>query len=213
MIRYEQLDAAWADELEALELAVFESIDDEDLYDAPELRRLAAAFPEGNFVAFDGDRAVGMGLGLLVEFDFDDHQHTLADITGDDGVSNHHADNPWYYGTDISVLSEYRGTGIGKALYQRRQQFCRDNNKRGIVAGGVIPGFANHKTSMTAAEYVKRVVAGELFDPTLSIQLKTGFEARGVLQNYVRDPSVDHWSVLIVWDNPAFVEANESGAS
>lgn len=209
VIRYECLDAAWADELEALELEVFSTIDPQDLYDAPELTRLAQTFPDGNFVAFDGDRAIGMGLGLLVDFDFDDHQHTLADITGDDGVSNHHPDHPWYYGTDISVLKEYRGAGVGKELYRLRQEFVRQHNKRGIVAGGVIPGYADHLAALSAADYVERVVAGELNDPTLSMQLRRGFEARGVLQNYVRDETVDNWSVLIVWDNPHYQDPNE----
>ena len=38
---------------------------------------------------------------------------------------------------------------------------------------------------MTVQEYVDQVLAGELFDPTLSFQLKEGFVVRGLLQDYL----------------------------
>ena len=113
-----------------------------------------------------------MGLGLFVEFDFDHTEHTLADILGADGVSNHSMDHPWYYGTDISVYPEYRGRGIGRRLYELRKDCVRRYNKRGIVAGGVIPGYRDHIDVMTADEYILKVVAGELYDPTLTFQTR-----------------------------------------
>jgi len=203
-ITYKTICAEWAEELEALEHAVFSDIDTEDLYDATELTNLANGFPEGNFVAFDGDRIVGMGLGLLVEFDFEHTDHTLRDITGDDGVKGHHPDHPWYYGTDISVLKSHRGHGIGRGLYDLRKQFVREQNKRGIVAGGVIPGYAEHRDTMTAKEYISRVSAGELRDPTLTMQINNGFRAAGAIPGYVHDETVGNWASLIVWDNPEF---------
>ncbi|MEM8706079.1 MAG: GNAT family N-acetyltransferase [Actinomycetota bacterium] len=201
-LEYLHLSAEYADELEALELAVFPTIDPDDLYHADELRRLAEAFPEGNFMVLDDGRPIGMGLGILVDFDFDHTDHSLADITGDDGVSNHSMDHSWYYGTDISVYPEYRGRGIGRRLYELRKECVRTLGKRGIVAGGVIPGYAQHIDSMSAQAYIDKVVAGELYDPTLTFQLENGFEARGVLPGYVDDPTVGHNSVLIVWENP-----------
>ena len=201
-LEYVNLSADHAVALEELELSVFATIDPDDLYDAAELRRLAAAFPEGNFVVLDGERPVGMGLGLFIEFDFDHTQHTLADILGADGVSNHSMDHPWYYGTDISVYPEYRGRGIGRALYELRKDCVRRYNKRGIVAGGVIPGYRDHIDVMTVDEYILKVVAGELYDPTLSFQLENGFTTHGALEGYVDDPTVGHNSVLISWENP-----------
>jgi hypothetical protein len=74
--------------------------------------------------------------------------------------------------------------------------------KRGIVAGGVIPGYADHIDAMSAQAYIDKVVAGELYDPTLTFQLENGFEARGVIPGYLDDPTVGNNSVLIVWENP-----------
>jgi hypothetical protein len=68
----------------------------------------------------------------------------------------------------------------------------------------MIPGFAAHKETMTAHGYVARVVAGALYDPTLTFQLQNGFRVRGVLENYIEDPSTDNWSTLIEWVNPDY---------
>ena len=198
-LEYINLSAKYADALEELELSVFSTINPTDLYDAAELTQLAMTFPEGNFVVLDGDRPIGMGLGILMDFDFEHTQHALSDIGG---VEHHDPSAPWYYGTDISVYPEYRGRGVGRQLYELRKDCVRRLDKAGIVAGGVLPGYADHIDAMSAQGYIDKVVAGELRDPTLTFQLENGFEARGVIENYLDDPSVGNNSVLIVWENP-----------
>ena len=197
---------------EALEVSVFETIDPQDLYHEAALIELALAFPEGNFVALHDGRPIGMGLGILLDFDFDNPEHTIQDIEGEGGLGDHHPDNPWYYGTDISVYPEYRGRGIGRELYRLRKEYVRSANKRGIVAGGVLPGYADHISEMTAQEYIDKVRAGELFDPTLTFQMSNGFEPRTALPGYVTDPTVGNYSVLIVWENPDY-EPDPSSAA
>jgi hypothetical protein len=63
----------------------------------------------------------------------------------------------------------------------------------------MIPGFVHFKALMDAQTYVARVVAGDIFDPTLSVQLRQGFHVRGLLPNYLPDSATDGWSVLIEW--------------
>ncbi len=198
-LQYVNLSVEYAEELEELELAVFSTINPVDLYDAAELRTLASVFPEGNFVALDQGRPIGMGLGILTNFDFEHTQHSLAEVGG---TELHDPDADWYYGTDISVYPEYRGRGVGRRLYELRKDCVRSLGKRGIVAGGVIPGFADHIDFMSAQEYIDKVVAGDLYDPTLTFQLENGFQACGVIENYLDDASVGNNSVLIVWENP-----------
>ena len=110
----------------------------------------------------------------------------------------------WYYGGDISVHPDFRRRGVGSRLYEARKGIVKDMNRRGIVAGGLIPGFAAYKGRLSPREYVNKVVDGEINDSTLSFQLGRGFEVRGLLENYIEDEASDNWATLIVWENPSF---------
>ncbi|MFT7476134.1 MAG: GNAT superfamily N-acetyltransferase [Verrucomicrobiales bacterium] len=202
--------------LEALELQAFPTADPRDLYDEGELLNLANDFPEGSVIGFDGagrDDPVAVGLGVRTFFDFDDPQHNLKNFfsaapteSGDDPAA------PWYYGTDIVVRPDYRRRGIGRELYDLRKQMCIDLNLEGIVAGGVIPGYSDHKDVMSADDYVAKVVARELYDRTLTFQLENGFEAPCALADYINDPEVNNYASLIVWRNAAYVRPTDSRA-
>ncbi len=204
-LQYVNLSDRWVSQCASLELAAFPQADPDDLLNADDLAAYARTFPEGFFVCLDGERVVGQAGGILVDFDFDHPQHTIAEITGEHQCGNHKPDGAWYYGTDIVVDPEYRRRGIGKRLYELRKELVRERNRRGIIAGGYIHGFADHKAVMSAADYVDKVAAGELYDRTLSFQLENGFEVRGVLADYIDDPDIDGWAALIVWSNPDYV--------
>lgn len=203
LIEIVTLEEGMADELAAIELACFPMANPRDLLSADDIRAYARVFPEGYFVALDGEQPVGMGAGIFLDFDFSSPQHTIAGITGEHQCGNHDPEAEWYYGTDMTVLPEYRGRGIGGMLYDRRKQFVVDSGKRGIIAGGSLPGYFHHKHSMPVDEYVAKVVSGELHDPTLTFQLANGFEVRGLLENYIEDEADDGWAALIVWENPS----------
>ena len=204
-LQYVRIEPHMCAKLEELELIGFPTADPADLYDEAELLLLAADFPEGSAVGFDGDgrdNPVAVGLGVRTHFDFDNPQHNLKDFFADAPTeSGDDPDGPWYYGTDIVVRPDYRRRGIGQELYDLRKQICVELNLAGIVAGGVIPGFAEHKEHMSADDYVAKVVAGELYDATLTFQLENGFEAPCALYNYIEDPEVDSAASLIVWHN------------
>lgn len=204
-LQYVNLSDRWVDQCAFLELAAFPHADPEDLLSADDLAAYVRTFPEGFFVCLDGDRVVGQAGGIFVDFDFDHPQHTIAGVTGEHHCGNHNPDGAWYYGTDIVVDPEYRRRGIGKRLYELRKELVRQHNRRGIIAGGYIHGFAEHKGNMSAAGYVEKVATGELYDRTLSFQLENGFEVKGVLANYIDDSDVDGWAALIVWRNLDYV--------
>lgn len=198
------LDAAMAPELEQIELACFPTANPDDLLSEADIRAFAETFPGGYFVAVVDGRPVGMGAGIYLDFDLEEPQHTLAEITGENQCGNHDPEGEWYYGIDMSVLPEYRGRGIGGRLYEKRKALVQADNKRGIIAGGALPGYVPHKGQLPVPEYVEKVVAGELVDSTLSFQLSNGFEVRGLLEEYIDDEADDGWATLIVWDNPEY---------
>lgn len=200
------LDASMAEDLERIELTCFPMANPDDLLSADDIRAYAEVFPEGFFVAMIDDEPVGMGAGIFLDFDFAHPQHTISGITGEHQCGNHDPEGDWYYGTDISVLPEFRGRGIGGMLYDRRKGLVIDHGKRGIIAGASLPGYFDHKTTMSAHAYVAKVVSGELRDPTLSFQMANGFVVRGLLEDYIEDESDDGWAALIVWENPGLRE-------
>ena len=203
-LRYVSLTPDLAPQCGALELTCFPDADPTELICEADCRAYAKTFPEGFFVCLDGDRVVGQGAGIFLDFDFDHPQHTILEITGEHQCGNHDPDGDWYYGTDIVVHPDYRRRGIGRELYALRKDVARRYNRKGIIAGGHIPGFAEHKHRMSAAEYAARVAKGDLYDATLSFQLRNGFEVRGVLKDYLNEPAIDSWAALIVWENPDY---------
>ncbi len=203
-IHYVQIEPRHAAACAAIERRAFPGLSGYDLLTEEDIRFYCDVFPDGGFVALDGGEPVGMGLGIFLDVDLDDAAHSLEDLAGEHQCANHDPDGDWYYGIDISVLPEARGRGIGSELYRLRKNVVRKTNRRGIVAGGVIPGYADHIDSMSADEYIRRVSAGELHDPTLSFQIARGFRAQAAIPDYMGDATVGNWAVLIVWDNPDY---------
>ena len=67
------LDPAWAEALEAIELLAFPLANPEDLFSVDVIRAYAKVFPEGYFVALDDGVPVGQGAGIYLDFDFSPH--------------------------------------------------------------------------------------------------------------------------------------------
>lgn len=203
-IRIETIKPRYARPLEQLQRDCFPTLGKNELMREEHFLNHCRLFPEGNFVALCRDRVIGLGSGFLSDFDFDNAQHRFQEIIDGGFYSNHDPAGAWYYGGDISVHPDFRRRGVGSMLYEARKGIIKEMNRRGIVAGGLIPGFAAYKGSMSPHEYVNKVVAGEINDSTLSFQLGRGFEVRGLLENYIEDDASDNWATLIVWENPSF---------
>ncbi len=202
-LAYRNLTPDLAKQCADLELRSFPSADPDELLGVEDIAAYAATFPEGFFVCIDGDRVVGQGAGILLNFDFDDYQHTIAGITGEHQCGNHDPSGDWYYGTDIVVDADYRRRGIGAELYRLRKDLVRRLGKKGIIAGGYMVGYPSYKETMTAHEYVAAVRRRDIYDPTLTFQMDNGFELVGALENYLPSDETDGWSALIVWSSDA----------
>ncbi len=201
-IRIDTIRPGYAAALEQLQRACFPTLGAEELMREEHFLNHCRIFPEGNFVALCGGPVIGLGSGFLIDFDFDHAQHSFQEIIDGGFYSHHDPDGDWYYGGDISVHPDYRRRGVGSLLYEARKDVVRRLNRRGIVAGGLIPGYAKYKAAMTPQTYVDKVVAGDIYDSTLSFQLGRGFCMRGLLEDYIEDQASDNWATLIVWQNP-----------
>jgi len=203
-IRIVCIQPSHAPALAQLQRDCFPTLGEDELLREEHFCNHCRLFPEGNFVALAGERVVGLGSGFLIDFDFDHVEHRFQDIIAGGFYSHHDPAGEWYYGADISVHPDFRRRGIGSRLYAARQSLVQRLNRRGIVAGGLLPDYVQHKQDLSPQEYVRKVVAAELFDRTLSFQLGRGFVLRGLLPDYIEDSASDNWASLIVWENPSY---------
>jgi ribosomal protein S18 acetylase RimI-like enzyme len=204
MFRVRSLTPADFAAVRALALRVYPEArpwDDEQL--ASHLR----VFPQGQFVAGTGadGRIVGYAASLIVFWDDYSMTDSWRDFTDNGFFTNHDpVKGRTLYAADVMVDPELQGRGVGKLIYQARERLLRERGLLRIRAGARLQGYHRHQSEMTAEEYVRRVVAGELSDPTLSFQLKRGFKVLGVVRGYMRhDPLSMGYAAVIEFLNDA----------
>jgi GNAT superfamily N-acetyltransferase len=193
-----------ASALEDLQILCFPTLDDAERFKAAHYRKHVELFPEGQFVALDpreGDRVVGMTSTIRLRFDFDHVEHTFADIIQGGWLTSHEPDGDWLYGADIGTHPSYRRRGIARGLYAARHLTARSLGLKGQVTVGMLRGYGALKREMTAESYYDSLLRGERSDPTISAQMKVGFEPKGLLPNYLNDPVCDNYGVLLVLDS------------
>ena len=159
-------------------------------------------FPEGQHVALDGERVVGQSSTFRIGAGHVFKPHSFAEIMAHGFFTNHDPGGEWLYGADMSIHPAYRGRRLASELYSARKALIRQLNLRGMVAGGMLPGYNTYGDQMSVEEYVERVVGGELADPTLTPQLRNGFAVRGILHDYIDDARITPHATLLVWENP-----------
>lgn len=161
-------------------------------------------FPEGQFVAIDpSGTVVGYAASLIIFWDDYDPMSSWRDFTDGGMFTNHDPVNGrTLYAAEVMVDPTLRSRGIGGRLYTARKQLARRLALPRIRAGARLRGYHRHADRMSAEEYVIRVVRGELRDPTLSFQLRQGFDVIAVVPGYLRyDPESLGWAALIEWLN------------
>lgn len=160
-------------------------------------------FPEGQFVAEQGGRIVGMAASLVICWDDYEFQENWRDFTDHGMFTNHDIERGrTLYGAEIMVDPECRGLGVGSQIYKARRQLVRRLGLLRIRAGARLRGYSRHSGEMSPEEYVIRVIRGELRDPTLSFQLHHGFHVLAVVQDYLRkDPESLGNAAVIEWIN------------
>lgn len=163
-------------------------------------------FPEGQLVAIERatGRVVGMAASLIVLWDDYDMDTAWRDFTARGMFTNHDpAMGRTLYGAEVMAHPDYQGRGIGKLLYAARRDLVRRFGLLRIRAGARLRGYHRYAAAMPPDEYVRRVVAGELRDPTLSFQLGHGFKVLKVVSGYLKDdPESLGYAAVIEWINP-----------
>lgn len=165
------------------------------------LRRHMAAFHEGQHVAETSTGGlVGTSTTLRIGVNVALKPHTWGEITGNGTLSTHDPSGEVLYGVNIAVDPCYQGQGVARALYAARIEVARRSGCTIFAAGARIPGYLAHQLEMSPEDYLSAVLAGRLFDPTLSKQLNLGFKIKGLLREYAPDPETCNHGALIAME-------------
>lgn len=159
------------------------------------------SFREGQFVAeASNGTIISTSTTMRTDFARALEPHTWLELTGHGTLSTH---DPWgdtLYGVNIAVDPAWQGRHVGRALYDARLALARRLGCRAFVAGARLAGYHRHADRLTPEQYLEEVVAGRLFDPTVSKQMHIGFQVRGLLRDYAPDPETHGHAALIVME-------------
>jgi GNAT superfamily N-acetyltransferase len=190
----------FAPQLEELQRICFPTFGADHRFKAAHYLKQMALFDEGQLLVLDRDRVVASTTTLRLNFDFQDVGHTFADISQGGWLTSHDPNGAWLYGADMGVRPEYRGQGLATALYAARQEVVWRLGLRGQVIAGMLPGYDSVRKRMSVETYYAQILQGKLSDPTVSAQMKVGFEPLRLLRDYFDDPVCDNCGVLMVLD-------------
>lgn len=166
------------------------------------IAKLLKLFPEGQLCIAVDNKVVACSLSIIVDYDEYGDKHTYQNITGNYGFSTHDTNGDVLYGIEIFVHPEYRGLRLGRRLYEARKELCETLNLKSIIAGGRIPGYHEYADKLSPRQYIDKVKAKEIYDPTLTFQISNDFHVRKVLKNYLPgDHESKEFATLIEWNN------------
>lgn len=159
-------------------------------------------FPEGALcVEIDG-KVVSSLTGLCVRFDPAHPEHTWAEATDNGYIKNHDSNGNALYIVDISVHPKFRSLGLGKVMMQSMYHVVIEKRLERLLGGGRMPGYHKHANTLSAEQYVTKVVSGELYDPVISFLLRCGRTPIAIVKDYLEDEESLNYGVLMEWKNP-----------
>jgi predicted N-acetyltransferase YhbS len=187
-------------QLEELQKIVFPTLSSDEHIKAVHYLRHLELFPEGQFVVTDNDHVIGMTTTMRTNFDFANYHHTFAETIAGGWLSNHNPNGDWLYGLDMGILPGYRGMGLARLLYRARHEMARMLGLKGQLTVGMMSGYGAVSHEMSGEAYYQELIAGKRKDPTLTKQMKIGFEPIALMPEHLNDPVCGNFGVLIKID-------------
>ncbi|MBL0387001.1 GNAT family N-acetyltransferase [Tumebacillus sp. ITR2] len=167
-----------------------------------QLHNHVTRFPDGALCVEIEGRVVASMTGLRVQLDPQHLEHTWAEITDEGYIRNHNPQGDILYIVDICVLPEFRKLGLGKWMMLSMYEVVVHLGLRRLLGGGRMSGYHRYSDSLTAEEYLEKVVRGDLHDPVISFLLRCGRVPVAVVPNYLEDEESRNYAALMEWQNP-----------
>lgn len=183
--------------------------DFDDCFTQDDIEAHIERFPQGQFIAMrisgpSAGHAIAMAVTMRTSRPPTAPVLPWMAAIGDLRLGNHDADGDWLYGVEMAVYQMYQGHGIGTGMYEARFDLVRQLNLRGWYMVGMLMGYRKHAEEMDVVEYGNKVIAREIKDPTVTMQMNRGFRPERVITDYVDESAAGNAGVLMLWDNPDF---------
>lgn len=177
---------------------------DMPIYSSGNIQGQLSSFPEGQLVALAGELVVGYAATFRIDEATALSPHTWVEITGSGYASRHDPRGEWLYAMEVCVDPQWRGRRVGQRLYDVRKRLTERLELKGIVFGGRLPGLARKMKQFGSAQaYLDAVKAQQVSDQVATFQINNGFEAIGLLPNYLpSDKESLGYASHMVWRNP-----------
>lgn len=113
----------------------------------------------------------------------------------------------------VGMLMGYRKTAVDALKWRQKRALKKLRAK--IADWGSTPedrykaklkleDYPKYADLMDAREYGAKVIAGEINDPTVTMQMNRGFVPKRVVTDYVDEPAAGDAGVLLIWENPEY---------
>lgn len=180
-----------------LQAIVFPTLSKDELITEEKYKKHLEIFPEGQFVVLDGDKVIASSTTLRQNY----HKgpHTFLEISDNLWLGTHDPNADWIYGLDMSVHPHYQGKGIGREIYNARQNLAKRLGCKGQMTAGMPIDFDKVKDQMTILEYCNKLMKGEIIDSTVTAQTKCGFILIEPLLEYLDDSRSGNCAILMFW--------------
>ena len=139
-----------AEQLEQLQRDCFPTLDDAQRFKAAHYRKHIELFPDGQFVALDGDKVVGATTTLRLHVRLRPHRpHVRRHHPGRLADARTIPTATGCTAPTSASIPAYRGRGIAAALYAARQEAVWRLGLKGQVTAGMISGYGAVKDRMS----------------------------------------------------------------
>lgn len=173
-----------------------------EMWSREQIESQIRTFPEGQLCIEIDQQLVASSSSLIIDYDPNIAWHNWRIVADNGYIRNHDPKGDTLYGIEMMVHPDFRGLKLSRRLYDARKDLCRERNLARIVIGGRIPGYGNHAETMSAREYIEKVIDRALFDPVLTAQLANGFTIKGLIPNYFPDDSDSRgYATFLEWPN------------
>ncbi len=179
----------------------------DQLWTAEHLFRHLDVFAHGQLVTLVGSRVVGSATNAIIEESRYQAHLPWSETLGGPSLNQHSPSGSTLYGVDISVHPDFRGMGVGRAMYQVRFDYVREHGLSRFATGCRLPGFRGWISAHQRGEslnqllsaYLAQVSAGTHCDRTLTPLLKMGLSVIGGHSAYMEDEESLNCAGLLEW--------------